>query len=187
MWSLEPRSRPKATTNSTSAPSASLRFSVVLGRASHAPRVRHVLDRRRAQRALAYAHQVEAVIVARATESGPPAGGYPCQDGPLTGTHGFGRRTASHAFAGFHFHERDHPAPTGDQVEVVPAEPKAMGFDFPATGDQVRERDQLTAESANVAAVGPLSGGNERQVRHGGRIGPTRAAGRIQSARASAE
>ena len=57
---------------------------------------------------------------------------------------------------GLHLDERHHVVPPDDQIEVVAAQPEAVGLDDPPARHQVGEGDELTPKAADVTRVGPV-------------------------------
>ncbi len=63
--------------------------------------------------------------------------------------------------ASLHLHKRDRPAFPDDEVEIVPPELEAMGFDRPATGREERDGDPFSVYAEQLATVLPFLDRNE--------------------------
>jgi len=155
--------------------------------AAQAPCVSHMLHPNLFPPLLPDTHQVEPVLVARPSVTRAPARGDSSHGGLLARAHGLTRCATLAALSSLHLDEGDQATTPHDQVDIVSAQAESMGFDFPPARDQVRERVQLAAHAANVAAVRPLGNRYEGWARHGASISEHPARTCIQRAQSSTE
>ncbi len=79
---------------------------------------------------------VESVLVAALAMAEQPRPGEALDGGALPRTDGLRPHAAGSRAAALHLDEGHQRPPASDEVEIVPAESKAMGFDPPAVAHQ---------------------------------------------------
>jgi len=120
-----------------------------------------MLHHRVAARRVLNGHDVEAVLVGGPALAKHPDGGHPGDLSLLALADGFDRGPAGARPAGFYLHEGHGVAPPDNQVQVMPAELKAVGFYRPAAGSEEGDGDLFAPEPQELALIFPFGGWDE--------------------------
>src|SRR4051812_18893203 len=120
------------------------------------PGIRHVVHLVTPPALVTHGHEVEAVFVSGTPVPQSPAQRHSLDQPPLERADRFDGRAAAKRAPRLDLDERDQPTPPNDQIEIVPADAKAMGLYLPPTRHQVAHRRALAGHAAPLPPIGPL-------------------------------
>ena len=103
---------------------------------------------------------IEAVLIARASMAQDPAPRQPFDHPPLLLPDRLFPGPAARRPPHLDLDECHHRASPGDEIEVVPAEAIAVGFNPPAALEEPARRDEFSLPTVAVADIGPFFGRN---------------------------